>query len=372
MTVWVKECGTNFTKGTIELWLKDGVDVKIYESIHSVDISDIVVISENDSDIEGIDAELYTVLVYEEYFQKITQNVIREYNYNYDFYHLRHALERACKPEVNTIITGSSYGLFGIDEAMLTNEVNLCLASQDIYYSAQGIYKVCRENKNIKNVVMCLAYYVFCTDLSKTQNMAEISRISKVYEPLFGDLHNCKLLPPKQEILYHSEVFDMEKVLDIYARGECEKTYFHSSHNRNSLATRMWDDVGKDWKDLSCEEKCVAARRRAAMHNKSKNRFNTLEENAKVFNELSNFCADNNINLIVVVTPVSKYYLKELYPGYKDIFYEVLSETDGVIHLLDLVADEAYADEDFNDMDHLGDSGAKKLTQGILELMNEL
>lgn len=89
-------------------------------------------------------------------------------------------------------------------------------------------------------------------------------------------------------------------------------------------------------------------------------------------NELSVFCAENNINLIIVVTPVSKYYLKELYPGYKDIFYEVLGETDGVIHLLDLAADETYADEDFNDMDHLGDSGAKKLTQGILELVNDL
>lgn len=370
MVVWVKEHGENFTKRTMELWVKEKIKVQKFTSIQVVDIMDVIVVSQKDKDIDCIDFERYTVLVYEEFFEKISKNIIQEHQYNYDFYYLKYALEKACMEEVDTIITGSSYGLFGIDSKMLKNEVNLCLASQDIYYSTKGIYEVCKRNKKIKNVVMCLAYYGFCSDLSKTQNGSEISRVSRVYEPLFGDLHNCKLLPPKQKILYQSDIFDITKVLDIYTRGEYDKTYFHENRSRNMLASRMWDDTTKDWIELSVEEKEVAAQRRATMHNKSKTRYNSLAENTKIFNELSSFCTENSINLVVVVTPVTKYYLKGLYPGFKEMFYDVLSEAEGVIHLMDLTDDETYVDEDFNDMDHLGDAGARKMTQSVLELLN--
>lgn len=80
----------------------------------------------------------------------------------------------------------------------------------------------------------------------------------------------------------------------------------------------------------------------------------------------------NNINLLVVVTPATKYYLKSLYSGYKDTFYQVLNKAEGVIHLLDLADDATYTEEDFNDTDHLSDKGVKKMTETVFSILQEL
>lgn len=54
------------------------------------------------------------------------------------------------------------------------------------------------------------------------------------------------------------------------------------------------------------------------------------------------------------------------------MFYKVLNETEGLIHLLDLSDDNTYTESDFNDTDHLSNIGAKKMTQTILDVLQEL
>lgn len=71
--------------------------------------------------------------------------------------------------------------------------------------------------------------------------------------------------------------------------------------------------------------------------------------------------------------PASKQYLKYLTPEYKNIFYSVLEEIDGTVHLLDLMDDSSFDNNlDFNDTDHLNDAGAIKLSRTISSILNEI
>lgn len=101
------------------------------------------------------------------------------------------------------------------------------MTPQDLYYSVRGIYKVCKENKNIKNIVLCCSYYYFFSDLSKAENPGERARISRVYYPLYQDMHNCVLLQPRENILPQSTIFDTENILELFAMQEYKKQYFN-------------------------------------------------------------------------------------------------------------------------------------------------
>lgn len=368
MTVWVKEFADYLTTNDVLMLTQADILVRPFVSTDCIEPPDVIVISGHDS-VSETDFSPFTVLVYEVFFEKMSQNAISEYLYNHDYYYLKNALTYAMTPHISTIITGSSYGLFGIDETMLTKEVNLSLMSQDLFYSLKGIYEVCRVNKHIKNIVLCCGYYYFYSDLSKTQNQKELSRVAKVYEPLFNDIHNCICLPPPNNILQHSRIFDFQHITDLYSAGEYEKHYFHSGRPRKNFATREWEDKAKLWTQLSETERQAAGERRATAHNRNQKRTLSLIENTARLQELTSFCTKNNIQLLVVVTPASKYYRDALWSGYKDSFYDTLNSAEGMIHLLDLYDNDSFYNEDFNDTDHLSDSGAQKMTAMILDML---
>lgn len=371
MIVYVKECSA-FNINKCVPWFKKTNMIRPLNRIEDVNnISDIIVISNTDNNIK-FDLSSYNTMVYEEFYEKILINIVQECQYNYDYYYLKNALLHSSDPEVSTLISGSSYGVFGVDTSLLFNAVNLSSISQDLYYSLKLIYSACETNKNVKNIVLCLGYYYFFSDLSKTQNTNEIRRISNVYKPLFNDIHNCPILPPKQNILYESAIFDIPSIIDIYTQSEYIKGFFNQDRPREKYATKEWDDKSKNWNELNINEKIEAGKRRADQHNRSIKRKSSFLENISLFQDFLNFCGSKKMNLILVVTPATPYYLNCLLPEHKFVFYYVLNEVDGVIHLLDLSDDSSFSDCDFNDTDHLNDSGARKLTTKILSVLQEI
>lgn len=373
MTVWVKEYN-RLTLQSISTYARNQISVKKFISSDIINFSDILIVSNQDTDVSLTGFSLCTLVYYEEIYNKLCSSLVSEFLYNYDYYFLKNAILHATSPStnINTLITGSSYGLFGIDATLLSNEENLSLASQDLYYSIKGIYKVWEKNHNIQNIVLCCNYYYFYSDQSKTQNSDELLRLSKVYKPLFNDIHNCLTLPPKQEFLCYSQIFDEQKILDIYSLQEYKKNYFHPQKTRVSMATREWADKSKNWNELSESEKNIASQKRAVIHNRLIKRNLSFIENKTLFNELSMFCTENNINLIITVTPVTKFYYHYLCPEYKNSFYQLLNDVKGLVHVIDLSTDSSFNNNDFNDMDHLNDQGATKMTSIILNFLQNL
>lgn len=369
MIVYIKEYPGKLTQSTVRVWIKDFIPVSLYNG-ECTSYQDYVIISkyDNHKNITG-DA---TILIYEDFFESFSQNILEEINYNYDYYYLYNALEEAKNnTAIDTIITGSSYGLFGIDQS-LPSSVNLSLMSQDLYYSVMGIKDVCEYNHNIKNIVLCCSYYYLYSDLSMTQNPTEISRISKVYYPLFHDLHNTLHLPPKINFLPESKLIDIHKVIQLFSREEYVNHYFNNERPKTRFATKVWDDISKTWQQLSEENRKQAGIIRADLHNSGIKYVNSFKENERILENLSQYCDEKKINLVILSTPISSYYREASLPQYKEDFYRVLNNIQGTIHLIDLYDDLSFTIDDYNDTDHLSDLGAAKLTSILQEVLNKL
>lgn len=182
MIVYVKECQYVSLKDIVT-WIKNGIAVQPFKSKADVRENDVVIMSNRDEDTD-IRLTMNNVLIYEDFFEKVSSSIIQEFCYNHDYYYLKNALSRAKESDITTLISGSSYGVLGIDPSYIENTVNLSSISQDLYYSSSLVKGACATNLNIKNIVFCVGYYYFFTDLSRTQNQDEILRISKVYKPL--------------------------------------------------------------------------------------------------------------------------------------------------------------------------------------------
>lgn len=251
MKVWIKEIPGVFEVSAIQNWIKEEVNVNIFSADENIDVTDILIVSNKD---ENKTLPLCTIVVFEEVTEKIMQAVLTEYHTNFDFYHMKNTLSEARYKKVETIITGSSYGLFGINTQMLQNGINMSLTSQDLYYSIKGIYEAWKTNKNIKNIVFLMSYYSLFSDLSQSKS-SELTRVSKVYWPLFQDLHNCVVLPAAHNALPKSNIFDIEKILQIYAYVQYQPSYWNEKRRRVDSASKHWEDKAKNWTDLSEDEK---------------------------------------------------------------------------------------------------------------------
>lgn len=364
MTVFIKKHPALNVK-LVRNILKTDLSIQTITALDKINVSDVIIMSQKDKSLSKEEMNNYNIIFIEDVVGRIQENVWQEISNNYDYYYMKYQLSKAINTQTDTIITGSSYGLFGIKDAMLSNAVNLSLASQDLYYAVKGIDYVWNINKNIKHIILCASYYYFYSDLSKVSNDFEIQRIAKVYSPIFDDRHNCYLMPPRKNILYKSDIFDIESVLERTANNFFANGYFNDNVPRCNFATKIWQG-DKAWMDLSYEEKATAGKQRALSHNKSLKHINSLLANADLFCRFVQFCKERNISLTMVVSPASKYYVKHIAPQFKEIFYEVANSIDSSLKILDYSNDENFIDEDFNDMDHLSESGAVKLTNAIL------
>lgn len=368
--IWVKEIPGVFLAETVKLWIKNEYSLKKVTENEQPKKKDTIIVSEKDKDV--YDHNLFEILVYEEFSKELFRYVSHEVGINFDFYYLRNALEYAKSEKVSTLFTGSSYGLFGIDRRLLTNAANLSMTSQDLFYSICGINEVLEKNQKVKNIVLCCSYYYFFSDFSMSQNSFERGLMSQIYYPLFKDMHNAALVLPRNSSLPQSDLFDIESVVKAISMKEYQKGYFTDQRRRAGFATRVWSNSARDWDQLTVLDKEEAGKIRAELHNKSIMRTATYEENIVLFSKLVGFCAERGINFICLVPPATSYYRKALNPEFKEIFYQTINDTDGVIHLIDLFDNSCFAEEDFNDTDHLSESGANKLTQYVLQVLETI
>lgn len=190
-----------------------------------------------------------------------------------------------------------------------------------------------------------------------------------MYEPLFKDVHSCVLLNPKYDVLYISEIFNIPFLMETIVQQECPKGYFNINHTRRDCATRVWKEKEKNWHELDEKEKSEAGRIRALSHMEGCKYISSFQENSLYFEDFVDFTIDRKMNLLLVVPPHSKYYIDNITESCKAAFYKVI---DGkMCHFLDFSNDSRFNEEDFNDADHLNDTGAIKMTRMISDYLKK-
>lgn len=368
MKIYMKTNSEIFNESSFIKYSNKDLDIVLFDDISVVPYgSNILCLNREFPSLLADDSIFYNCLIYENELEKAHKNIDDEIKNHYDYNYLKRALSRASEiKKLETIFTGSSYGLFAINEEMLENEMNFSLMSQDIYYSDKLVRKVTKSNLYIQNIVVFCSYYYLHSDLSKTQNLSELSRISKVYQPLLMDIHNASFIPQDSSKIGTSFIFDIEKMLKDKQQLPIYDHYFNTEMKRENRATKLWTDKNMGWADLSEEEKNEAGKKRAENHNSSIKHSLSLIENTAILDRLSEFCFNNKIKLNIVISPSTEYYQKYFDKNYKSLFYNSINKINHKPEIIDLfsgVFDDSY----FNDTDHLNDEGAKKLTAYILE-----
>ncbi len=293
------------------------------------------------------------VICFDEWFDKIFKEFLKDkYIVLQDYYYLKYSMQNAIAPDVNSIIVGSSYGKVGIDEKSFKEKtVNLSLLSQDFYYATKIAKQVISQNSHIKKVYLASGYYSFHVDMSLCKYDG-IPRVAQVYNRLFNDKHNCENLP--NIICNEIKTFDfinvknLEEVISKYVFKQINNDYLAFRNNNNKLSNH------------SEEEKIKIGKERAELHNNLIKYRNTYEENINIINDFNNFCLSKGVIFVLLVFPFTNYYKNYLLPDFEQEYLSALTRMDQEICYLDLNKIDIYNNEDFEDTDHLGISGAIK------------
>lgn len=274
-----------------------------------------------------------------------------------EFFTQYHAFKKSEKT-YEGIITGISYTQKGIKAELLPKRFfNLACASQDLFYDYEmikhslGFKKV---NETIKYAIIGLCYYSFQYDLSKSDagkyrsnyyykvtneyHNYDGSDKNKMFYKRFYEISKNILKSNHDDILY--EMLE-EKYIKIIEDGKTKE--FDSS---------LLNDEE--------EGKCIKEVERKY----NKNYPLTVEENKKIFKNYLDMLYTNDIKPIIIISPQTKLYQKNISIPIRDQFYEIIDEfqKEYDFQFLDYFYSDDFIDSDFYDVSHLNNKGSIKWT----------
>lgn len=233
---------------------------------------------------------------------------------------------------METLALGSSHGLYGYRADDSRNEVNACIASQDLYGSYE-LYKKYAHAPRLKNVVLFYSVFSpgFITELTSEKGSSDLHRF------FFGIPYRFSFDDEKRELFRNLALLvaeEREALKDYSYIGNCEYTFFIPPE--------------------------TDAESRVSAHVKHNRRNNNQNEYVK---ELIQAAGEKNHNLLIVIPPVRSDYAK-LLPPFEELFPDLLRLKDDV-RIVSFLNDGDFSDDDFGDTDHLNKTGAEKLTEKI-------
>lgn len=351
--------------------ISDENELKLLQSKGKNEIDYNVLVFEKD--INNVDNRYFDeVIEYSKVGNSLKNLTKILYTNNYDFSYLSNSLKESIQGDVEAIIVGNSYPLVGIEEQLLLkNTINLSMHSQDLYYAYELAKKSISQNKNIKQCILGISHYVLNHDLSKGESSYSKNMIEKIYYPLLNDVHNyTKTNIPTQQTLndFDADIliknfFDFDKIEDYFSK----QIYINNKTYYNDLNPII---VNNSFTDYSIDKKENIGYYRANQHNKLFKYDNTKPEYENILKEFINWSKTENIELIMVVLPTTKYYFNNIKIDYRnnlDKLIKYLNNELGV-KVVDL-RNLDFDDSDFIDSDHLNQKGAIKSTKYLNQLL---
>jgi len=280
------------------------------------------------------------------------------------------------RKNVSIALGGSSYAMVGLKEDLMPRPaVNLAVNAQDPYYAFLSIEQAKNACRRINTVVIAGGYYFWHTDMSDDPSDYYRSVLTRVNYPVFHDFHHYRSEPADP---MKRAQFDplLEKLFDL--QHLCEKrnadistrlaslSYFNDEINKRPV-NGMLNFSFREQPDAVNDR---AAEARAKGHNGNFN-LKRLEANDGIFRQFLARMSGEQVRVIVLVPPVTKFYKQHIAPELKETTLEHLQAVreDFDFIFLDLTESSDYDVDDFQDYDHLSDKGARRLSSYVAGLI---
>lgn len=291
--------------------------------------------------------------------------------YVYNRLFINSKLEKLKTEPVECIVCGLSYTQYGLlENEMPVITCNLSVTGQDIPYSILMAERALEYNPNIGTVVIPMAYYQCCYDMSADSAQLHKDVVSYINMPILGKCRNytgeMHFYREQTVMEIYNQVYDLEKVRED--RDKLIMSHLTNENFFNAMFPQpLYGGLKFDFKALSEEENFSSAYI-TAQHNE---RVCTLDGYKETIKYLVNFLTkteEKGIKVLFFVPPATRYLTASTCIELKNFYYQnivpKISEFKRT-QFLDLFDNKTFDENDFSDFEHLNYSGAKKLTKII-------
>ena len=240
---------------------------------------------------------------------------------------------------IHTLVLGSSHGQYSFVPEK--GEYNLCLPSQDLYYSYSLYKKYACQLKNLKKIVLFYSVFSRGMELVKTNEDFRCYH----YEKVFG-------ISPSRTC-YSKKIHEKYGCYDNCIESKAQKLRipkFYRGENPDVKGLNVYRIGSID----------PAVRASAAYkHHQRK----IIQD--KYIIKMMNLARKNNHHITLILSPAHRDYKKAL-PSERELFADIFSMIcthDNEMLLLDFYNRDDFSDNEWWDYDHLNPDGAKKFTK---------
>lgn len=297
---------------------------------------------------------------------------------NYDYVWLKAMLKKGRTVTVpgSTLITGSSYALFGIQENLWKNAINCSAPSQDLYYDFQCARRVIspENGRFFERCFIIIGYYGAFQDLSLSKE-ERMSRIPGVFYPVFHDAHHwdCPVeIDPWAAFGFGNVPKQLKMVCETAAVNKILEAGTYHTDFRPRFTGYVAIRRRGGWSQAPEQDRLAAGAHRAEQHNRIAQHKASLEENKRIFQEYICFLYSYGIMPVLVIPPFSEEYNRCVLKEVREGMLELVDSVPEEVHYVDFnEAPILFGPEDFTDSDHLSVGGAEKMSSILVDMFGE-
>lgn len=258
-----------------------------------------------------------------------------------DNYYKKKLTSVKIESQINKLAIGDSHMEKAFNDALIPNSINLGRASESLFYNYNKLRLIESSNPNIDTVFLGIGPQSFSDFYD-----------AFTYSPRMLAVHFFSLSwSAKSEL-----ISNIEKPVNVVSNIMIDIIKATGSNNRANV--NMW--LGKfsnTYSNVQAERDVINRRVRLHFRKKKEERgFSNL--NIDYFKSIVRFCKVNDIELILLETPLHPHYESNIPKKFKVLFHDLVSETK--LRVIDF-SELKFVKSDFlPDGDHLSSEGATK------------
>jgi len=247
----------------------------------------------------------------------------------------------------NILFAGDSHIVYGINDSLVKNSKNIALAGEPLSFTYFKIkYSITKSTTKIKKIYLGISYHNFSSnidDLSSGEFLnRDISSGYYIYLPL----------KEKIEMLYNHKSHLLVFLSSLYVNSL--KTVMNVK-KYNEIDYAFWGKYSNNFNNIAADT--ISIKKRVDFLYFKNGKIRNISIKQKFYlNEIKKLCKSENIELVLLNTPLNKFYKTLVPKKFKNEFYSIINKENLIV--LDF-KDLKLSDSLFiPDGDHLSEKGA--------------